>query len=201
MKFLVVALIPLASVAATVRLLLPRVSTARTSVLDRRAADFREDEDSARVVASLEATLVRADGRTRLEIRACAVGPRVDAARGVRGVRGGNAIAAEEIAAIVAGGRAEVRVNGRAVGTLAVGRSGEVLERRLGEDGDVEHVAARGAGPLEVVFAAPLDRRDEVADVEVVVDGRVRVRARVRDRGMRLVLLEGVAAHGRGAKP
>jgi len=205
-RLLAFALVPLASVAGAVALLAPRDrGTPETvipkTVLDHRAADFLEDEEGSRVVAALEAVLVREDEETRIEIRASAVGPRVDPARGASGIRGGNAISTEEIAAILAGRRAEVRVNGATVGAVATGRCGAVIERRLDEQGRLAHVAARGAGPLEAVFSAPIDERDEVAEIEVVVDGRTRVRAQVRDRGTRIARLEGVAAHGRGAKP
>jgi hypothetical protein len=173
-------------------------------VLDTRSADFPEDEDGSRVVAALEASLQRdRGGAARLVIRASAVGPRVVPPPGVEGVRGSNRICAEEIDAILGGGRAEVRVRtgatGRAArtGVVREGRSARVLERRLSEDGEVRHVAEGGRRRAEAVFEARLEG-DGAFEVDVEVDGRVRVRAtgRVGVGSGRITTLAGLSGHG-----
>ena len=186
-----------------------RTSTAPTrEVLDERRADFLEDDDPSRIVAALSATLAREGGTATLTITASAVGPRVDPPPGFEGVRGTNLIAAEEIEAILAKGRAEVRVRGpggaAGHGRATAGRAGEIVERRLLPDGRVEHAAAGGRSRIvEAVFEAPLVGVGEFV-VEVVVDGHVRARAtgRLGRETGRIASIEGVAEHPReGAKP
>jgi hypothetical protein len=182
-----------------------RDSSGTSRVLDRREADFCEGEE-ARVVAALEATLVRERGRNILRLRASALGPRVDAAPGAEGLRGANGITAREIESLLAGGRAQVRVHrdGHAAGTgrVRAGRCGEVPRRRLLADGRVEHRGHRSS-PVEVVFEAALSETGRHR-VEVWVAGeeRVRVEVVVHGHGGRVLSLQGLGGHApEGGRP
>ena len=177
---------------------------AGAAILDRRSADFREDEEDSRVVAALEATLSRKDGHTTLSIRTSALGTRVDPPRGFEGIRGANHIAAREIASILAKGRAEVRVAGPAgstsSGRVIGGLRGGIPERRLLPDGRVEHAPAGGVEQIvEAVFEAGLPGEGSFA-VEVLVEGHVRVRVgcRIDAVGGRIRHLRSVAEHETG---
>ena len=171
------------------------------TTLDRRVADFLEDGDS-RIVGALEAVVTRRAEGTALTIRASAIGPRIAPPPGVEALSGSNDITAREIGAILADGRAEVRILGPAPssarGCVLAGRREKILERRLLADGTVEHVPAGGtARVVEAVFDAPLPGEGRF-HVEVVVDGRVRARATCVVGGGRgrITSLEGVAGHG-----
>ena len=210
---LLVALPSLGVAAVLVGPRAEREPSAKTTILDRRLADFREDEDPARIIAALEAVFARDHGHSTLTIHVSAIGPRIVPPPGAEALSGSNTIAAREIASILAEGRAEVRIEGPAGarpegpaprGRVSAGRRTEILERRLLADGRVEHVPAGGiAHVVEAVFEAPLEG-DGRFTVEVVVDGHVRARATCvvdGDRG-RVTSLEGVAEHGSaGGRP
>jgi hypothetical protein len=169
-------------------------------VLHHLASDFVEDEPGARVLAALEARVLHFGGRTWLRLDASPIGPRVVAPPGYRGVAGSNRRTAEEIAAALADGRLEVRVRGprgTARGHAFAGDLSEVLERRLLPDGRVEHVTASFEAPCrDVRFEVDLGG-EGTHDVEVLLDGRVRIRATVRLAGgrARIERLESLGAH------
>lgn len=173
-----------------------------SAVLDERWADVHEDEDPARIIASLHGVLTLEGDGARLRLAASAVGPRVMPPPGAEHVGGGNLITAEELAGILEQGRAEVRVlrHGERVasGTTQAGRTGIVEQRRLSPHAGLRHVAAMG-GPMlvEGLFEAQLPGSGQF-EVEMHVDGRLRARATCRVRGGRgaITRLEGVAAHG-----
>jgi hypothetical protein len=174
---------------------------ARARDVHEARADFHEDEDPSRVVASLGATLTRTSRGARLDVTASALGARVVPPPGFEGVAGGNEIAARELRSLLEGERCVVRVlRGGAVaghGHARAGRVDRVPTRRLAADGTVREGPRPGeVGPVEAAFVAVI-RGDGEAVVEVVVDGKVRVRAvcRVRADALRIVSLASVAAH------
>ncbi len=183
----------------------PARATEVAQVLDRREADFFEDEPGGRAVAALEARLEREGPRTWLRLRASPVGPRVTPPAGALGIGGSNRLSAQEIAAIVAGKRMEILAQGpagRARGSVRLGERCEVRERRLHADGRVTHEEPADDPPArEACFEVALEGPGLHA-VEVLVDGEVRVRARCRvaPEGGRILLLEGLGAHD-GERP
>jgi hypothetical protein len=169
------------------------------------SADFLEDERGGRVLAALEARLLRQGDRTWLYLSASPVGPRVVSPPGVEGVAGYNRISAREIAALAGRGRISVVARGprgRTAGTVRLGEVREVLERRLRADGVVEHVAVDlGEPSREVCFEVELDGPG-LHEVEVLADGHARVRVRCcngRDAG-RVLAVASLSAHG-GDRP
>jgi hypothetical protein len=164
-------------------------------------ADFHEDEQPSRVVASLAATLTRTARGARLHVTASALGPRVVPPPGFEGVAGSNEIAARELRTLRVGDRCEVLVRRGDVvvgpGRVRGGRAAPVPIRRLDADGTVrERAGPAETGPVEAVFTADVPDGGE-ATVEVSLDGHVRVRAvcRVVRDEVRIVSLCGVSAH------
>ena len=164
-------------------------------------ADFHEDEQPSRVVASLAATLTRTARGARLHVTASALGPRVVPPPGFEGVAGSNEIAARELRSLRVGDRCAVLVRRGdvvvGVGRVHGGRSAPVPIRRLEADGTVrERAGPAETGPVEAVFTADVPDGGE-ATVEVSLDGHVRVRAicRVVRDEVRIVSLCGVSAH------
>jgi hypothetical protein len=166
-------------------------------LVDERTIDFREHAEPGRVVARVRAALVLARDGVRLRIAASATGPRVAAAPGPEGVHGGNRIAAEELDALLRGGALSLRVRGPRGASSAAGESpavvrGALVVRAMDADGRVAHVAAGGGDlALEATLATGA-LADGISRVEVVADGRARVRAVVRagPGGARLLALE-----------
>src|SRR5204862_3427785 len=130
-------------------------------ILDRRRADYREDEDPSRILADLHAELVRDGSRAVLVVTASAIGPRVVAPPGVEGVAGSNSITSREIAALLEERRLDVVVRGpngdESHGRALAGRLGTITQRRVEGDGSVVH-APVGGGPrlVELRCEAPL---------------------------------------------
>ena len=174
-------------------------------VLDRREADFFEDEPGGRAVAALHARLEREGTRTWLRLHASPVGPRVTPPAGALGIGGSNRLSAQEIATLVAARRLELVTQGptgSARGSVCLGERCDVRERCLHADGRVTHeVPADDPPAREVCFEVALEGPGLHA-VEVLVDGEVRVRARCRlgATGGQILLLEGLGAH-RGERP
>jgi hypothetical protein len=167
--------------------------------LDRRTIAIREDDEPARLVAEVMARACTDGDAVSFELRASAVGPRVAGAPGPEGLSGGNRITAEELDALIVRSGLVARLDGRPSVVLAKpGRSGHVVERELSADGRVVHVDGRGREcVLDASFA--FDRlADGTHDVEVVADGRVRVRARLVVEGTtaRIVRLAQVTERG-----
>jgi hypothetical protein len=183
-------------------------SEASETLLDERAIAFCEDAEAARAVGEVRARLVRDAAGVRLHVVAAAVGPRVDAAPGPEGVRGGNRISAEELDALLARKALALRVRGPGDGPPAAGRvrgsrRGPLILRALSPDGRVTHVAAGGADlALEATLETP-PLPDGISRVEVTVDGDVRVRAvvRVGPRGGRVLSLDQVPHSQPEARP
>ncbi|MBL9086448.1 MAG: hypothetical protein JNM10_04835 [Planctomycetia bacterium] len=172
--------------------------------LDRRVLAFREDAEPARVVAEVTATVeAHADG-VHVVVAATATGPRVHGAPGPLSVHGANRITAEELTSLLARDGLVLRTRGgggRAPGPrgpAAVVTRGRVHERRLEADGRVRHVEV-GAPDGAVGVAWTSEAVPEgTTTLEVVADGRVRVRCvvRVGDGGARVLRLVQVDEHG-----
>lgn len=184
------------------------MDSARAEVLDRRRADYREDEDPSRILADLQAELVRDGAGTRLLVAASAVGPRVVAPPGVEGVAGSNSITSREIETLLEEGRLDVVVRGpngeEMPGRALAGRLGTIAQRRVQGDGTVVHVPAGGGPRLVELRCEAILLGEGRFDVEIRVDDVVRARARCRvdARGGRVLLLEGVGAHApAGGRP
>lgn len=179
----------------------PRAESAPArEVLHRRTADFCEDEPGGRAVAALEARLEREGERTWLRLTASPAGPRVAPPAGPLGLAGSNRLSAQEIAALVAADRMQILAQGPAGlrrGTLGLGARADVRERRLHADGQVTHEVPSGDPPArEAVFELLLEGPGLHA-VEVLVDGRPRVRVdcRLGTGESCIVKLEGLGAH------
>ena len=178
----------------------PRRVVATPVPLDERTLVFREDVEPWRAVGEVRAALLAGGEGVRLRVVASAVGPHVDAAPGPEGVRGGNRITAEELDALLARGGLTLRALGphgepAAAGAPPATRRGPLLVRTIDAAGHVAHVPA-GGGALATEAAVESSALAEgISRVEVVADGRVRVRAVVRVQGRegRVLALEQVA--------
>jgi hypothetical protein len=178
----------------------PVRATEVARVLDRREADFFEDEPGGRAVAALEARLEREGARTWLRLRASPAGPRVTPPAGALGIAGSNRLSAQEIATIIGAGRTEIVAQGPAGPTRGAVRLGErcdVRERRLHDDGRVTHEPPAGDPPAREAFFEVALEGPGLHAVEVRVDGevRIRLRCRVGVASGQVVLLEGLGAH------
>ncbi len=152
--------------------------------LDRATISIHEDDQPSRLVAQVTAIATGEGDRVAFELRASAVGARVEGAAGFEGLRGGNRIAAEELDALIARGTLVARIDGGASVVVArPGPAGHVIERTFSDDGRVVHAKAPGrARVLEASF--PFTHlANGTHDIEIVADGRVRVRARVVVKG------------------
>ncbi|MFO0934755.1 MAG: hypothetical protein U1E39_18875 [Planctomycetota bacterium] len=176
---------------------------AATLGLDRRTLAFREDAEPQRVVAEIEARVEAHDDGVHAVVVASATGPRVHGAPGPLSVHGGNRITAEELTALLARdvGLRVREGGGRATGPrgpVAVVTRGRVRERRIDPDGRVRHVEV-GAPDGAVGVAWTSDAVPEgTTTLEVVADGRVRVRCvvRVGDGDAKVLRLVQVDEHG-----
>jgi hypothetical protein len=169
--------------------------------LDARAAYYREDADGRRV-ARIEATLLDDGTAVRLRLSVSALDPLVEPPPGDRGLVGSNEVTARELTSVLAEGRLTVRVrDAQGRETVVPARAAETgrLRRRVIEPvGRVRFVPASVVDHVLAMDAetAPLPRGTSV--IEVVVDGRVVVRATafVSSGGSRLRSLDCLGEHG-----
>ena len=148
--------------------------------LDRKTIAMREDDEPERLVAEVTARALGDGDHVSFELRASAVGPLVAGAPGPAGLHGGNRITAEELDGLIVRGGLVARLDGRPSGVgPRPGRSGRIIVRALSDDGRVAHIPTGGRNRiLDASFS--FDRlADGTHDVEIVADGRIRVRAQV----------------------
>jgi hypothetical protein len=177
----------------------------RESVLDLHHADFLEGGPGSRPVAALTARLLGGRGTARLVIAASPVGARVQPPAGPEGVWGSNRLTAQEMLACLAGARLDVLATGPSGvvrGRVARGEARVVHERVFLPDGRVERRAVTQDGEVrDVVFEVDV-REAGRHEVEVRLDGHVRIHAvvEVGGSGGRIVALESRDPHA-GRQP
>lgn len=177
------------------------VAPSPPTVLDRRAADYYEDEGGGRILADVESRILAGPGRhVRFEADISATGPRVVPVPGFSGIIGANRITAEELKAIITERRWGVRVvdqSGRAsAGTLVVTKSGPIPERRIRADGTIdEHGVSGEVFPLTARLSTPpLPEGRHLIELEVDGEPRLRALVRVFRHSARILELESLAA-------
>ncbi len=187
------------TVGATVYLLLP---PHEPQVLDRRHADYVEDEGGGRVLAGLDLQLLRHADGTRLRITTSAAAPEVDPVPGFRGVSGANHITARELETTLQSGQLKMVTQiagqtGKHLGRCWPGRRGHIRERRVDGDGKLLlDVKSQQTYLLEVHSESILlgdGEHDNYLEVKGVP--RLRVRTVVDGATGRIVEVESLGGH------
>lgn len=198
--------IPILAAIAVVALILARTAQHREDVriLDRKNADYLEDEQTGRQLADLGLRLVARRGEVRLELQIAAQGPTVQPVPGFRGVHGANHITARELTEMLDRGQLKVVVlprdgKGKRFGTVTALRRGRVPERRL--DGDQLVVDAESLEEYVLAIHAEspvLAKGEHEVYVEAKGVPRLRVDVRVGATSGRILAVTSLGGHNIG---
>jgi len=153
-------------------------------IVDERIDDYEED-GGTKVVAEVRTTLRSSGERGWIQMRALAQGDRVTPAVGLRGVWGHNRHTAEEMEALVRRGELHFAIegpDGTRDGRVRVARRDRLAERRIWENGTVDHFG-RTAARYVVELAFDGELSPGVSRATLYVKGHPRLRAVVEVGG------------------
>ena len=151
-------------------------------VLDTVHADYLEDEHTGRILAKIEAKLLRSPAGARLQMSISAFGAYVDPVPGFKGIRGSNGSTAREMETLMRDQRLRVETRSESAqhapqtGTIREGRRMAIPERRARRDGAVELSADSPRNQLVELLVEGGDVAQGMRATEILLDGTPRLR-------------------------